>query len=128
METVGVRRYGVESTSTRLVQAYYPRMAGGYQDEWVGFTPRGSTPVRLANEYYKITEGRLLHPGDHPAFGGEIRWGRLKDRRPWVEATFLVGPSEWVFNGPSAEQDAEYAVVELQALRPDDRWESGPVD
>lgn len=109
-------------------QAYDARMVREYQDGWVDYTPRGGKHIDLAWQWYKTTDGILYHPGDHPAFAGHLRWGRLKDGRPWVQATFLRNNSaEWVFEGPEADKLVELAVVELQALRPDDRWETRPV-
>jgi hypothetical protein len=102
----------------------YDAGVAGYEDGWVRYTPRGGAPIRLEREYCKTHDGRLHHPGNHPAFAGYIRWGHLQDGRPWVEATSVLGANEWVFDGPDRERAAELAVVELRALRDDGRWET----
>ena len=98
-------------------------------DRWV---PLGGQPIDLAWQFHKVVDGVLYHPGDHPAFAGHIRWGRLEDGRRWVSSSVrddgygTVG--DWVFDGATAERDMEQAIVELQATRQDGRWVRQPTD
>lgn len=74
----------------------------------------GGEPTNLWDDRPGVEIGVWFHPGTHPSEAKHIRYGRYDDGQ-WYVMSSDRPTGRWLFR---RQEDAELAVVELQAARP----------